>query len=184
MRLATTLALLLAVAPIASASLAPEPDAGAAQAGAPFVTCHGENDAKLPATVSLRAMRCLVNRVRSRHGASDLQASPLLDRSSTLKAGAIERCGELSHTACGQSVLSVFEQVHYVRGGNWAVGENLAHLVGGSARDALEGWLASPAHRRILLSPNWRELGVGLRTRAEPSGALGSVWVAHFGRRS
>jgi uncharacterized protein YkwD len=55
--------------------------------------------------------------------------------------------------------------------GSWRVGEN---LVWGapqlSARRALELWLESPPHRKNLLQPSWRELGIGAVHAAEAPG--------------
>jgi Cysteine-rich secretory protein family len=53
----------------------------------------------------------------------------------------------------------------YLNGADrWLVGETLAwgwgH--GGSANRIVQSWMRSPGHRRVLLRPDYRELGVGV----------------------
>ncbi|MCP4247286.1 MAG: CAP domain-containing protein [bacterium] len=59
----------------------------------------------------------------------------------------------------------------------FGIGENLA---GGqtTAAAAVEGWLDSPGHRDNLLSPEWRETGIGVRR----GGSLRIYWVQEFGK--
>jgi uncharacterized protein YkwD len=133
----------------------------------------------------LAVMLCLVNDTRAARGLSPVRVSRALTRSSRLRAGAIVRCRQFSHTPCGQSFGAVFRTVGYARG-SYAVGENLYWGSGtlGSPHQTLAGWLTSPAHRSVLLSPGWREVGVSVVTM---SGLFAPgpnrVWVAQFGRR-
>jgi uncharacterized protein YkwD len=54
------------------------------------------------------------------------------------------------------------EAVYPRNGRRWSVGENLVWASPRlTARGALELWLASPPHRQTLLSPAWREIGLG-----------------------
>ncbi len=102
-----------------------------------------------------------------------------LNRSAALRAAAIKRCGQISHTPCGQSFIGVFRRAGYARG-SYSVGENLAWGTGplGSPQNAVTGWLNSPPHRAALLSGRWREIGIAYVTG--PGG--GALWVAQFGR--
>jgi uncharacterized protein YkwD len=137
------------------------------------------------AATQLEAMVCLVNQTRAAHGLRGVRLSAPLRRSAELRANAIVRCRQFSHTPCGQSFTSVFRAVGY-GGGRFSVGENLAWGSGslGSAQHALSRWLASPSHRRTLLSRGWRELGVSAVGATGLFGAGTSiVWVAQFGRR-
>lgn len=58
----------------------------------------------------------------------------------------------------------------------YAVGENLA---AGQATPAevMKVWMESPPHRDLILGPNWKELGVAVRTGGEHS----IYWVQEFG---
>jgi len=47
-------------------------------------------------------------------------------------------------------------------GSTWGVGENLAWASPAlSATEAVQMWLDSPPHRKNLLRPSWREIGLG-----------------------
>jgi uncharacterized protein YkwD len=58
----------------------------------------------------------------------------------------------------------------------YAVGENLAAGQETPA-EVMKVWMESPAHRAIILAPNWTELGVAVRTGGEHS----IYWVQEFG---
>ena len=151
---------------------------------APAGTCPGQEDPAATPAVKLAAMQCLVNWARRHRGLTGLHDSHRLDRSSLLRAAAIRRCQQFSHTPCGQSFMGVFARVGYPRSA--AVGENLfwGSAALGSARSAFQGWLTSPGHRHILFMRGWRGLGIGLVRASRLFGAAEvSVWVAQFGSR-
>jgi uncharacterized protein YkwD len=64
------------------------------------------------------------------------------------------------------------------------MGEIMAWGTGsyGSPAGAVRGWLHSPPHRAILLSPQFTEIGIGM-ARGRFLGHAGAViWTADFGR--
>lgn len=128
-------------------------------------------------------MRCLINSTRARHGLRPLRPSAALDRSASLRAKAIRRCGEFSHTPCGRS----FRSVYFAAGYSLAthdVAENLAWGQGRLASPAstVQMWLGSPAHRHALLGASWRKLGLAVLAVPRLAGARNVVvWVAEFG---
>jgi uncharacterized protein YkwD len=129
-----------------------------------------------------RSMLCLVNRTRLQHGLPSLRESHALDRSAFLRARAIRRCGQFSHTACGQPFGRVFALAGY-RGGTYA--ENLAWGTSrlGSPLWTLGAWLRSPPHRSNLYRSGWREFGVAVvRARRLFGRRNVSVWVMQFGQ--
>lgn len=133
---------------------------------------------------TLATLVCHVNAVRAQHGLRRVYGVTILSRSSSIRARRIVRCGDFSHTPCGQSFGAPFSAVGYTRG-RYAVGETLAWMSGGmSPASAVARWMASPPHRRVLLSRGWRELGAAAVTApglfGHPSATL---WVAQFGRR-
>ena len=73
---------------------------------------------------------------------------------------------------------------------SWSVGENLLWSTYGiDAPTAVEDWLNSPAHRKILLDPTWREFGIGAISAPSAPGvyaAAGAVVVVtlDFGVRT
>jgi uncharacterized protein YkwD len=143
--------------------------------------CSRAGRAKVPA-VARHSMLCLVNRMRLQHGLPSLRESRVLDRSALLRARAIRRCGQFSHTACGQPFGRVFALAGY-RGGTYA--ENLAWGTSrlGSPLWTLGAWLRSPPHRSNLYRPSWREFGVAVVWARRLFGRRNvSVWVMQFGQ--
>lgn len=53
-----------------------------------------------------------------------------------------------------------------------------------SVDEVVDGWLKSPGHRRNLLSPQARELGVGFALERDAQGGYEVVWVQVFGSES
>ena len=147
--------------------------------------CSGSTTAAAPPASELASMHCLVNSVRAQHGLSPLRELLALDRSSGLRAHAILRCGDFSHTPCGQSFVQPFVRVGYLRR-TGTVGENLAWGGGnlGSPEATFVAWLHSPEHRANLLKPAWRDFGVALERGSFFGNANVSLWVLQFGRRS
>lgn len=71
-------------------------------------------------------------------------------------------------------------------GYDWrAIGENLADGQY-SVDEVMDGWLRSPTHRRNILSPDFKEMGVGLslgKASGRSGGTYRAVWVQVFGAR-
>jgi len=127
------------------------------------------------------ALLCLVNRARAEHGLPELRESTRLDRSSRLRALAIRRCAQFSHTPCGQSFRLVFVRAGYH---GRSTGENLGWGGGrlGSPARTLAAWCSSPPHRRNLLGRRWRQVGVALVHAQHLFGARDvTVWVLQLG---
>jgi uncharacterized protein YkwD len=131
-----------------------------------------------------RSLLCLVNGARAGHGLPALMESARLDRSARLRALAIRRCAEFSHTACGQPFRQVFVRAGY-RGRE--LGENLCWGSGrlGSPTSTLAAWRTSPEHRANLLGRSWRRVGVArIRAKRLFGASNVTVWVMQFGGRA
>ena len=162
----------------------PTPAAATSLDLAPPPACPGQEDAAATPAAKVAAMQCLVNWARRHRGLTALRESHRLDRSSLLRAAAIRRCRQFTHTPCGQSFMGVFAKVGYPRSAT--VGENLfwGSAALGSARSAFQGWLGSAGHRHILFMRGWRGLGIGIVQAPQLFGAAQvSVWVTQFGSR-
>jgi uncharacterized protein YkwD len=130
-------------------------------------------------------MRCLINWARRHGGLAAVHPNAALDRSAGMRAADIRRCQDFSHTPCGEPFIGVFEVVGYFTG-TAAVGENLAWGQGrlGTPRSAMRSWLASPAHRAILFTSSWQDLGVARLHAGSLFGRTDvTLWVAQFGHR-
>ena len=150
---------------------------------APASACKGGTDE----VSQERAMVCLLNWARAQRGLKPLPVVYPLNRSSVLKALAIESCSDFSHTPCGKPFSATFDAVGYQGPVSTAYAENIAWGAGaaGSARVVVSGWLNSPHHRENLFSPEWKEQGIAMLP--VPS-FLGSkdveIWVSEFGARA
>ena len=145
---------------------------------------HGATGATCGTSNTVATITCLVNAVRAQHRLPRVRTASLLVRSAQLRARAIARCRQFSHTPCGQPFAAPFRAVGYARG-TYTVGENLAYATAAPApQEAIRRWLASPSHRRVLLTRGYRDLGAAIVTvDGLAAGGPATVWVAHLGRR-
>jgi len=145
-------------------------------------SCAGATTAAGDTHSRLEAMYCGINMVRRRYALAAVRGNGPLNRSSLLKANAVRRCG-FTHTPCGMSFTRTFQRAGYLPARAFA--ENLAWGQGalGSPVHALALWLASPPHRRNLLAPRWRDLGIAYE-EGHMFGRSGvGLWVMQLGRR-
>jgi hypothetical protein len=126
-------------------------------------------------------MLARVNGVRRRAGLAPLRPSAVLDRVSQQHADDMLRREYFDHrTPEGLGPTDRARADGYGSG----VGENLVEERF-SAEEAMAAWLASPGHRRNILDPGCRELGLGLAVGAGYAAAPGGyrvIWVQSFGR--
>ena len=135
-----------------------------------------DNRARIAAEMLAR-----VNDVRRRAGRPPLAPNPLLDRVSQEHAEDM-----LARAYSGHRTPEGWGPSERARADGYrsGIGENLVEQRF-SAEEALEAWLGSPAHRRNLLDPGCREMGLGLAVGAGYDAAPGGyrvIWVQSFGR--
>jgi uncharacterized protein YkwD len=148
----------------------------------PASSCAGAADA----VSQERSMVCLLNYARGKRGLKPLWDLYPLNRSSILKALAIVRCDDFSHTPCGTPFRATFDAAGYRGPVSTSFGENIAWGSGdaGSPRAVLSSWLNSPHHRENLFSKDWAEQGVAVLTVANFMGSDNvEIWVSEFGAR-
>jgi uncharacterized protein YkwD len=122
-----------------------------------------------------------VNGVRRGAGLPPLVSSPLLDRLSQQHAEDMLTRSYSGHRTPEGLGPSDRARADGYRSG---IGENIVEQRF-SAAEAMEAWLDSPAHRRNILDPGCRELGLGLAVGAGYDAAPGGyrvIWVQSFGR--
>jgi uncharacterized protein YkwD len=149
---------------------------------APESACPGETDASLPAATQEQVMVCMHRWARAREGLSGLHVSKQLRSSSVRKARDIRHCRQFSHYACGRNAFYWEQRVGFFRG-TFGAGENLALTYGEdtSPHGTMELWLQSPEHRRVLLSPRFRDVGMTLMAGDFDGNVGAHIWVAQFG---
>jgi uncharacterized protein YkwD len=103
------------------------------------------------------------NRVRATHGLRALAVAPGLQAAANSMSRLMLVQGFFAHDAPGgESFGERLKRFYPLRSGGWLVGENLLWSSGGIApAAAIRMWLDSPEHRKILLTPDWREVGIG-----------------------
>jgi len=144
------------------------------------------------ATPSLaRSLVGEVNRVRRAHHLRPLATSARLSRAATGHATALATAGMFTHSwpTTGRLFSSWIRTFYPAQGyRTWKVGENLLWSSPGfTSADAVQQWLDSPTHRRVLLTSSWRELGIGVVFAVSAPGAYGGqdvqIAAAEFGLR-
>lgn len=103
--------------------------------------------------------------------APPLKWSVLLEESALIHASDMDKRNYFSHYSPDGEVMA--DRVREVRY-DWAyIGENIAS---GQDRfaDVFRDWVSSPVHCKIMMNPNFNEMGVA---------RSGDMWVQHLGRQ-
>lgn len=135
------------------------------------------------------AVLCLLNAQRAAHGLPPLSANRSLRHAASSFAHAMVRHRFFAHVSPGGSTpASRVAHTSYLRGAStWALGEDIAWGSGTDATPAaiVAAWMASAPHRRNILEPSFRDVGIGVRRGAPARGVRGgATYVADFGART
>jgi uncharacterized protein YkwD len=162
MRRIAVLAACLVLAPAASAGR-PDPPSPAAAGTA-------DNQAA-PTSVQISSVASLehdllgaINDVRTRRGLTPLRLNRTLtavarEHSRSMAEHGFFRHASLDGAPFWRRIKPVFRPVP---GRTWGAGENIVWQSPDlTAADAIQRWLNSPPHRKNLLTPSWREIGIG-----------------------
>ncbi len=151
---------------------------------APPGECPGASDAKAHHRIQRLALQCLIRFARQIAVRPDVVESQTLRRSATRKARRIAECRTFTHNPCGDALGAQLRGVD-LESRRWLLGENLTWGARGyrtTAEAAVERWLNSREHRRILLDERFTHLGVRRRRLALKGAPRGAVlWVLHLG---
>ena len=182
-RLLAGLLALCAVTTTAGAT--PSHAAAAPAARTAGATCDGgATGAVTSSTDTARTVLCLLNRIRSRHDLRPLQDSARLRKAALRHSRDMVRRGFFDHDSPGGGdLVSRARAAGYIRAGvGWTVGENIAWGSGRLATPAsiVDAWMHSAGHRHNILSPAFRDLGVGVAL-GTPRGGGGATYTTDFG---
>jgi uncharacterized protein YkwD len=115
-----------------------------------------------------------LNAVRRAHGLVPLRRSAPLGRAADTHSRAMGVHGFFQHDSRDGSPFWQRVARFYKRTGRWSVGENLVWGSAGlDAKRAVELWMASPGHRRNILTARWREIGLSAVRAAGAPGVFG-----------
>jgi uncharacterized protein YkwD len=134
-----------------------------------------------------------LNRVRAERGLRPLRTTPSLRTAARYHSRSMLAAGFFGHDSPdGTSFGDRIRRYYTSRGWRtWSVGETLLATEGQettSAASVVSAWLDSPPHRRIVLSPTFRDVGIGAFYAASAPGEYGGaqavVVTADLGLRS
>lgn len=131
-----------------------------------------------------------LNSLRGRRGLRPLRASAALAAAADSHSRSLANRGLFGHRIPGAPPFHRRVRRFYATRGyrRWTVGENIvAASPGLTAAPAIRMWLATPSHRRNLLSRGWRDVGFGaIRATDAPgvwAGGPTTIVTADFGSR-
>ncbi len=132
-----------------------------------------------------------LNSIRRKHGLAPLRLSRPLSSAADAHSRAMGTHGFFAHDSRDGSAFWKRVQRFYGPGGydTWSVGENLLWSSGKlTAATALELWMKSPGHRKNILTPRWREVGLSALSVQAAQGVFGGrdvvIVTSDFGVRS
>lgn len=145
--------------------------------------CKKATKAKISRKTFRRTIVCLHNVERKAHGLKKLKANKKLTRAATGHARDMTRRDYLNHvTPEGVTPRDRADRQGY-KGG---VGENMNFYFNGRRKttplDLFKFWLTSPGHHANILTPYYRDIGVGLSRGTPFTGNGGLTIVINFGQ--
>ena len=137
-----------------------------------------------------RGVLAEINALRAQHKLAPLKLNVRLTRAADAHSLAMAKRGFFAHeSADGSAFWKRVKRFYSDRGfSRWSVGENLLWSSPGiDAAGALQMWLDSPPHRKNLLMPQWREIGLSAVSVSAAPGVFGgrqtTIVTADFGTR-
>ena len=132
-----------------------------------------------------------LNAIRRRHGLVPLKLSRPLSTAADAHSRSMGRYGFFAHDSRDGSAFWKRVERYYAPRGyrTWSVGENLLWSSGTlTAPVALKLWMQSPGHRKNILTPSWREIGISAVSVRSAPGVFGGrdvvIITTDFGSRS
>lgn len=138
--------------------------------------------------VIVRATLCALNAERRSHGLRPLRVSRTLSGAARRHSRDMVLKQYFAHTTPeGSTFVKRIRRTGYLRSRrHWIVGEDLAWGPGrwGSPAGVVRAWMHSPGHRRVILTPLFREVGIGLAWGApQPFAERAMTYTSDFGVR-
>jgi uncharacterized protein YkwD len=128
-----------------------------------------------------------MNVMRAERGLEPLRWDGRLSSGAQRMAADIAERQYFSHvTPDGRRLVDRIAPTGYIRGASTLLAENLGWGMNdfSSPRAIVLGWMDSAGHRRNVLDPAMRDVGVGVAEGAvSDGGPTGVIYVADFGRR-
>jgi uncharacterized protein YkwD len=183
------LALLAAVAALAAlAFVVPKPggDGGGPPDAPTRAGAHAREEPRQGLRAAERATLCLINAERRRRGLRTLRPDARLRLAAVRQSRDMVRRRFLEHVnPDGVGHDERIAGAGYRLDERTLAGENLATGEGETSTPAVivDGWMHSPGHRRNILRPQFREIGIGIVPRSAETGEQGGTYTTTFGGR-
>ena len=136
-----------------------------------------------------RDVAARINAQRGARGLRPLRISRGLDAAATYHSREMGMQGFFEHESVNGTPFWKRIERFYPAGRRWwAVGENIFYeSPDTTARSTVHEWMTSAPHRENILSPEWREIGIGAAHVASAKGTFGggsvTIVTADFGAR-
>ena len=154
--------------------------------------CADEDKAPAPGTTGpallpfIHATDCVLDEVRQAQGLSPLKLDQRLMKAAYWHTVDMTTKDFFSHTGSdGKHVASRGRAQGYGdEADTWMLGETLGwgETSMASPRQIVDAWLASPAHRPVVLNPEFRDVGIMIFAEAPtPDVVSAATYVANFG---
>jgi uncharacterized protein YkwD len=139
-----------------------------------------------PTAVSESAVRCQINAIRVANGLKPIRPTKPLRVAAQRHSRDMVRRHYFAHVSPnGLTVTDRVRRAGYLEGAHRPrVGENIGWGSGSLATPAaiVKAWMNSPPHRAIILTPGFRDAGIGIAAGA-PQGGGGATYTLDVGRR-
>jgi len=136
------------------------------------------------------ATLCLLDQIRVAHGLRVLKANRELQSVAVSQVDSMVRLNYFADVRpSGTTPAALVSATSYGQHAkSLSIGENIGWGTGGEATPAqmVAGWLRSPPHREIILTGEFRDVGVGATAAAPPSlaeGQAGATYALELARR-
>jgi uncharacterized protein YkwD len=160
----------------------------ATPAGAQAADCGAAADS-VPDASNLtqvgQATLCLLNNERGAQGLRPVTEAPGLTQPSLAYSARMVAESFFAHESPdGGTLVDRLTAVGYIAAdGDWTVGENIAWGQGelSTPRSIVAAWMASPGHRKNILTGEFTEIGLGVVTGTPGDTSWGATYTTDFG---
>jgi uncharacterized protein YkwD len=126
-----------------------------------------------------------LNAIRHAHGLKPFRLSAPLDRAAVAHARSMGAKGYFGHDSADGTTFDVRVSRYFPHAEQMRLGENLLWASGPvELNSMIRAWMASAGHRANILSPAFREIGIGVVNRSAAPGVYGGqdvqIAVADF----
>jgi uncharacterized protein YkwD len=152
---------------------------------APAAACEGADIRPSAGTVAeaREATVCLINEERTKRGLKPLEVDSRLQKAAKRHSDDMRKRRYFDHVSpAGRTDVHRAKAAGYGR--FRSLGENLAWGTGvlATPRSIVRSWMGSAGHRRNILDPGFRDVGVGIALGAPVRGySGGATYTADFG---